>query len=153
MKVSKKLEYALRALIFMASREHEKIFLIKNIASLNGIPKKFLELILLELKNAGILSSKRGVSGGYRFFTPPSQISVLDVYRAIEGEIEPTECVRRVDADCESAVEPEWCAIRALMEDVKVRLEDQMKKWSIKKMADLERELRSKSAESMVFHI
>lgn len=153
MKVSKKLEYAMRALIFMASREHEKNFLIKDIAALNGIPKKFLELILLELKNAGILSSKRGVSGGYRFFIPPSQISVLDVYRAIEGEVEPTECVRMGDADCESAVEPEWCAIRALMEDVKVRLEDEMKKWSIKKMADLERELRSKSAESMVFHI
>ncbi len=153
MKVSKKLEYALRALIFMASREHEKIFLIKNIAELNGIPKKFLELILLELKNAGILSSKRGVSGGYRFFIPPSQISVLDVYRAIEGNIEPTECIRSGDADCESAVASEWCAIRALMEEVKVRLEDQMKKWSIKKMADLERELRSKSAESMMFHI
>jgi Rrf2 family protein len=76
MKVSKKLEYALRALIFMASREHEKIFLIKNIAALNGIPKKFLELILLELKNAGLLSSKRGVSGGYRFFIPRSKVKL-----------------------------------------------------------------------------
>lgn len=153
MKVSKKFEYALRALLFMASRENEKTFLIKEIAQENGIPKKFLELILLELKNAGILASKRGVSGGYRFLLPPSQIMVLDVYRAIEGELEPTECIRMGEVDCESAVSAEWCSIRALMEGIKERIEDQMNKWSVKKMADFERELRAKSAENLIFHI
>jgi Rrf2 family protein len=153
MKVSKKLEYALRALLYMASRENEKTFLIKEIAEANGIPKKFLELILLELKNAGILTSKRGVSGGYRFFMPPSQIMALDVFRAIEGEVEPTECLRMGDAECEKAVSPDWCAIRALMEGIKERIEDQMGKWSIKKMADYERDLRAKSEENFIFHI
>lgn len=153
MRVSKKLEYALRALLYMASREQEKTFLIKEIAASNGIPKKFLELILLELKNAGILSSKRGVSGGYRFFQPPSRIFVLDVYRAIEGDIEPIECLRMGDFECESTVSQKWCAIRAMMEEMKELLEGQMKRWSIKKMADLEKELKAKSTESMMFHI
>ncbi len=153
MKVSKKFEYALRALLFMAGRENEKTFLIKDIAKANGIPKKFLELILLDLKNAGILTSKRGVSGGYRFYVPPADIAVLDVYRAIEGEVEPTECIRLGDVECETAILPEWCAIRALMGGIKELIEGQMGAWSIKKMADYERELRARSAENLVFHI
>ncbi|NIO15405.1 MAG: Rrf2 family transcriptional regulator [Deltaproteobacteria bacterium] len=153
MKVSKKFEYALRALLFMAGRENEKTFLIKDIAEANGIPKKFLELILLDLKNAGILTSKRGVSGGYRFFVPPAEVTVLDVYRAIEGEVEPTECIRLGNVECETAVSPECCAIRSLMGGIKELIEEEMGAWSIKKMADHDRELRARSAENFVFHI
>lgn len=153
MKVSKKFEYALRALVYMAGRETQKTFLIKDIADSNGIPKKFLELILLELKNAGLLVSKRGVSGGYRFFRSPSQISVLDVYRAIEGDLEPTECTRNMNSQCESVAIPEWCAIRAVMDEVKKRLEDQMKKWSIKKMTEYEKEKKLKGDGNVMFYI
>jgi len=65
MRLSKKTEYALRALIYAARSPEGTSFQIRDLAEKNGIPKKFLELILLELKNAGVLTSRRGVGGGY----------------------------------------------------------------------------------------
>jgi len=153
MRVSKKLEYAVRALVYMASQENVKSFLIRDIASTNKIPKKFLELILLELKNGGLLSSKRGVSGGYSFFLPPTRITLLDVYRTIEGEMEPTECTRDIEGECEAAVEPGWCGLRVVMSEMKKTLEGNLGKWTIKKLADLERELKEKSGREIMYYI
>src|SRR3989337_3144093 len=65
MRLSKKAEYALWALIYAARHPEGTTFQIKELAERNRIPKKFLELILLELKNAGIVESRRGVGGGY----------------------------------------------------------------------------------------
>jgi Rrf2 family protein len=153
MRVSKKLEYAVRALIYMAGQEKEKNFLIRDIADKNKIPKKFLELILLELKNSGLLSSKRGVSGGYSFFISPSKITFYDVYRAIQGEVEPTDCVREGDKECEASVDPSWCGLRFVMDEVRANLEESMRKWTIKKISDLEREMKLKSDREIMYYI
>ncbi len=153
MRVSKKLEYAVRALMYMASKEEGGVFLIRDIARENGIPKKFLELILLDLKNAGLLSSKRGVSGGYSFLVPPSEMTLYQVYRAVEGEIDPTECMREMREKCEGLADPTWCALKAVMEDLKKQIEEMLSRWTIKKIVDLERELKAKSGENYMFYI
>ena len=87
MRLSKKTEYGLRALIYAAGFPEGTTFQIKDLAEKNDIPKKFLELILLELKNAGILTSRRGVGGGYILARRPDAIRSSEIIQAIEGPL------------------------------------------------------------------
>jgi Rrf2 family protein len=87
MRLSKKTEYALRALIYAARFPEGTTFQIRDLAEKNGIPKKFLELILLELKNAGILSSRRGVGGGYLLARRPEAIRTVEIVEVFEGPV------------------------------------------------------------------
>ncbi|HEY1048859.1 MAG TPA: Rrf2 family transcriptional regulator [Prosthecobacter sp.] len=89
MKVSKKAEYALRALVAMG-REHEGTnFSIQDLATSEHIPLKFLEQILLALKNGGLLRSKRGVGGGYQLVTHPARITLGEVVTLFDGPFDP----------------------------------------------------------------
>jgi Rrf2 family protein len=85
MRLSKKTEYALRALIHAARYPEGTTFQIRDLAEKNGIPKKFLELILLDLKNAGILTSRRGVGGGYLLARRPDTIRAVEIIEVFEG--------------------------------------------------------------------
>ena len=85
MRLSKKTEYALRALMYAARSPEGTSFQIRDLAEKNGIPKKFLELILLELKNAGMLSSRRGVGGGYLLARRPDSIRSSEIVEVFEG--------------------------------------------------------------------
>jgi len=85
MRLSKKTEYALRALIYAARFPEGTTFQIRDLAEKNGIPKKFLELILLELKNAGLLESRRGVGGGYLLARRPETIRSAEIVETFEG--------------------------------------------------------------------
>ncbi|MBE0569498.1 MAG: Rrf2 family transcriptional regulator [Deltaproteobacteria bacterium] len=87
MRLSKKTEYALRALIFAARFPVGTTFQTRELAEKNGIPKKFLELILLELKNAGILSSRRGVGGGYFLARQPETVRTVEILEVFEEPI------------------------------------------------------------------
>ena len=89
MKITKKSEYALRALIKMAINYYKGMTttLIHGIAEQERIPQKYLERILLDLKNAGILISKRGIGGGYGLSKPPEDISLGEIIRVIEGPL------------------------------------------------------------------
>jgi Rrf2 family protein len=91
--LSKKTQYAFKALTFMAEQKQVGPFLIAEIADNKKIPLKFLESILLELKKAGILNSKKGKGGGYYFNMAPSEISLASVMRLIEGPIALLPCV------------------------------------------------------------
>lgn len=91
--LSKKTQYAFKALTFMAEQKHVGPFLIAEIAEKKKIPLKFLESILLELKKAGILNSKKGKGGGYYFNAEPSSINLATVMRLIEGPIALLPCV------------------------------------------------------------
>jgi Rrf2 family protein len=92
MKLSKKAEYALRALVAMARDTAGRTFSIQEIAAGERIPLKFLEQILLVLKHASVLRSKRGVGGGYQLARPPKRISIADVIDYIDGPAEPIPC-------------------------------------------------------------
>jgi Rrf2 family transcriptional regulator, iron-sulfur cluster assembly transcription factor len=92
MKLSKKAEYAMRALLSMARDTETSTFGIQDIATRERIPLKFLEQILLALKNGGLLRSKRGVGGGYQFQKTPSRITLGEVVTIIDGPFEPITC-------------------------------------------------------------
>ena len=91
--LSKKTQYAFKALTFMAERKMDGPVLIAEIAKKKKIPLKFLENILLELKKAGLLESKKGKGGGYFFKVEPKDIPLAMVMRLIEGPIALLPCV------------------------------------------------------------
>lgn len=72
--LSKKAKYGLKALLFLADQPGDRTVLIADIAARERIPKKFLDMILLEMRNAGILSSRKGKGGGYALALPPERI-------------------------------------------------------------------------------
>jgi Rrf2 family protein len=120
MRISRKSEYALRALIAMARRG--RAVQIIELSRMENIPVKFLEQILLTLRNAGFLTSKRGVGGGYALRVEPAQITVGEVIRAMEGPIAPVPCAAKQPLEKCSCPDPRTCAVRLLMTDVREEL-------------------------------
>lgn len=89
MKISQKGLYALQAMMVLARRYSQGTIHIRDIAYEEGLPEKFLELILLELKNARMVESVRGAKGGYQLRRPPSEIRLSEIIRLIDGTIAP----------------------------------------------------------------
>ena len=89
MKVSQKGLYALQALMMLGRRYRQGAIRIRDIAYEENLPEKFLELILLELKNARIVESVRGAKGGYQLRRPPSEIRMSEIIRLIDGPLAP----------------------------------------------------------------
>ena len=89
MKISQKGLYALQAMMVLARRYEQGAVRIRDIAYEEGLPEKFLELILLELKNARMLESVRGAKGGYMLRRPPSEIYLAEIIRLIDGALAP----------------------------------------------------------------
>ncbi|MCC6882459.1 MAG: Rrf2 family transcriptional regulator, partial [Verrucomicrobiales bacterium] len=87
MRISKKAEYALRAALILAAAAPGRTLQIQELAESGTIPVKFLEQILLALKNGGLLRSKRGVGGGYQLDRPPRSISVGEIITIIDGSL------------------------------------------------------------------
>ena len=91
--LSKKTQYALQALSYMVEKHTNNPILIAEIATQKNIPIKFLENILLELRKAGFLESKKGKHGGYFFAQAPEKIRLSSIFRIIEGPIALLPCV------------------------------------------------------------
>ena len=89
MKISQKGLYALQAMMMLARHYHQGAIRIRDIAYEEGLPEKFLELILLELKNARMVESVRGAKGGYQLRRPPSEIRLSEIIRLIDGALAP----------------------------------------------------------------
>ena len=118
--LSKKAKYGLRALLLLA-REHGKgPVLIADLARSERIPKKFLELILLDLKNHGVLQSKKGKGGGYSLGKVPEAISLGHVIRVLDGPLAPIPCVSQTAyLKCEECKDETTCGIRIVMKEVR----------------------------------
>jgi len=98
MRISAKGEYAIRAMLDLAlhyRRRGPALVPIQDVARRQGIPQRYLEQVLLLLKRAGFLASKRGATGGYHLVRPPGDISVGEVLRVIEGSLTPLEVAGR----------------------------------------------------------
>jgi Rrf2 family protein len=118
--LSNKTKYALKALQVLAKEYGQGPVLISEIARRENIPAKFLELILLELKNQGILQSKKGKGGGYFLARSPSSVSVGQVVRLMEGPLAPLPCVSKTSyARCRECRDERTCGIRLVMKDVR----------------------------------
>jgi Rrf2 family protein len=94
-RVSAKGEYAIEALLDLALHDKEGFQPIQEIAARQGIPQRYLEQVLLQLKRAGLLESRRGSAGGYRLSRPTDQVTVGAVLRAVEGSVAGVEPARR----------------------------------------------------------
>ncbi len=89
MKISKRGQYGIRALCYLAEKHGHGVVQIREIAAQEAIPPKFLEGILLELKHAGIVRSRRGIDGGYELSKPPTEIMLGQVIRILDGPLAP----------------------------------------------------------------
>ena len=90
--LSKKAKYAIKALLALADREREEPMRIADLAREEQIPPKFLELILLGLKNHGILQSRKGKGGGYLLARDPAEIYLGQIVRMFDGPLAPVPC-------------------------------------------------------------
>jgi len=114
--LSQKARYALHALIVLAERGGREPMMIADIAEEAGVPRKFLEQILLGLKRRGIVQSIRGRAGGYRLGRPAKEISFADIIRETDGPLALSPCVS-VTAyhKCPDCVDEATCAIRKVL--------------------------------------
>ena len=117
MRLSRKGEYALRAMTYLALNYDKTPVQIHEISRREKIPEKFLEQILLQLKRAGLLDSRRGVHGGYVLLKPPKKISLADIIRTIDGALAPLGCVSKwAHVRCP---DERSCGLRAVMLDLR----------------------------------
>jgi Rrf2 family protein len=120
--LSMKAKYALRALCALAAPDRG-VTPARVLATEAMVPEKFLEAILVELRNAGFIASKRGLLGGHSLARPAVEIMLGDVVRCIDGPIAPIRCASvSAYAPCEDCADPHNCAIRDLMADVRVAI-------------------------------
>jgi Rrf2 family protein len=121
-KVSAKADYAVRAGAELAAAErNEKPLKAEAIASAQGIPPRFLENILADLRHAGLVHSQRGTDGGHRLAKPAGEISVADVIRAVDGPLAAVRGERPEDVSYEGAAAPlqtVWIALRKNLREV-----------------------------------
>jgi len=118
--LSRKARYALRALYALAADEARGPVLIAELAEREKIPRKFLEAILLELKNAGVLRSKKGKGGGYALARPAERITIGEVVRVIDGPLAPIPCAsERNFVRCEDCTDETTCGTRQVMKKVR----------------------------------
>ena len=111
--ISNKAKYAFRALLAIASESEGAAITSTEISRRYNIPHKFLEQILLDLKKAGILESRRGKSGGYVMLRPADTISFGEVLRIFEGPLAPLPCLSRQSyRRCEDCISEASCEIR-----------------------------------------
>jgi Rrf2 family protein len=127
MRLSKRGEYGLRAMIMLAApgpEGHPRIIQIREISEREQIPAKFLEQILLALKNAGMLHSKMGVGGGYHLARPASEISLGSIVRVLDGPLAPVKCVSQMAYEPCGCPDEETCGLRLVMGDVRNAIAD-----------------------------
>ncbi len=118
--LSQKAKYALRALLMLAERPAGEPLLIADIAERQNLPKKFLELILLDLKHHGILHSRRGKNGGYLLARDPATVTFGEVVRIVDGPLASVLCVSQTAyRRCDDCRDEATCAVRKVFRRVR----------------------------------
>ena len=125
MRVSAKTDYALRAALELAAAPDDKPVKGERIATAQAIPLRFLENILMQLRHAGLVDSRRGADGGYRLARPAAEVTLADVIRAIDGPLAGVSGARPETLDFIGVAEPMrdvWIAVRAALRGVLERV-------------------------------
>ena len=118
--LSKKTKYGLKALTYLASQTNREPVQISEIARHENISQKFLESILLTLRKAGFLGSKKGKGGGYYLLKDPGEIPMTTVIRVLEGPIAMVPCVSlNFYEKCDDCPDENKCAVHKLMLQVR----------------------------------
>jgi Rrf2 family protein len=152
--LSNKTKYGLRAVLQLAEEYGRGPVLIADLAGKQQIPKKFLEQILLELKNAGILQSKSGKGGGYYLGRRPEDVTFGQVIRILDGPIAPVPCVSKTAyAKCAECADEATCSIRLVMADVREAISSILDRTSFSAALDRSRAAALEVANVAVYQI
>jgi len=148
MRLSKRGEYGLRAMIMMAEPAEKSdalpVVQIKEIALREQISAKFLEQILLTLKNAGMLHSKMGVGGGYYLAKPAKEITLGQIFRTLDGPVAPIKCVSQMAYEPCGCPDEQTCGLRLVMGDVRNAIADILDNTSLADVTKRQRLVRKK---------
>ena len=152
MRLSKRGEYGLRAMIALAEPAEKsdapQMMQIKEISLREQISPKFLEQILLTLKNAGMLHSKMGVGGGYYLAKSASEITLGQIFRVLDGPVAPVKCVSQMAYEPCGCPDEETCGLRLVMGEVRNAIADILDTTSladvVKRQGSLRKKLRIK---------
>ena len=153
MKLSLRGEYALRALVVLGMNAGKDVLRIQAISDQQNIPKRFLEQILNELKVAGILESRRGITGGYRLRLPPEKITLAEVIRLIDGPLAPVSCVSEKFYEKCSCPDESKCGIRSVMKDVREAIVKVLEQVTVAQLCDRVRTLQGTHANPLDYVI
>ena len=138
----------------MSLNRNEKAAVIADVSAHQRIPKKFLEVILLELRKKGILGSKKGKGGGYFLARSPGAISIGEVVRSLDGSMAPVPCVSRTAyRTCEECEHESTCGIRAVMQDVRDTTAQILDRESLADMLRREEVMEQKRNKVLVYAI
>lgn len=132
--LTKKGKYGLKALAYLADVPEGRLAFVNDVAVAENIPKKFLDAILGELRNAGFVHSRKGKAGGYCLARPADEIKIGHVVRVLDGPLAPIPCASKTRyqpcSDCDVAT----CQIRHLMLDVRNAIAEVLDNTSLTQM-------------------
>jgi Rrf2 family protein len=142
--LSKKAQYSLYALVHLARKYEEGPVLISDIVEEEKLPRKFLESILLELKNNGVVSSKKGKGGGYYLIRKPSEVNFAEIIRYFDGAIALLPCVTyNYYESCNHCKDETKCALRSVIKDIRDETVNILKNTTLQDVVDREKKKRS----------
>lgn len=143
-------KYGLKALVHLSALPAGETTQATDIAESNSIPKKFLDAILGELRNAGIVHSKKGPGGGYMLARPPGDIKLGYVIRTLDGPLAPIACASRTAYQpCDDCADVDACAVRLTMMRVRDAMSDILDRLTLADMLALDGGQRS----ALMYHI
>lgn len=150
MRLSKRGEYGLRAIIALAEPAEKsdapQMMQIKEISIQEQISPKFLEQILLTLKNAGLLHSRMGIGGGYYLARPAKEITLGQIFRVLDGPVAPIKCVSQMAYEPCGCPDEETCGLRLVMGDVRNAIADILDHTSLADVTKRQNAVRKKLA-------
>ena|ERR1700677_626204 len=140
--LSKRAKYGIRALLYLADHQGEGPIQIRDISEKLEIPRKFLEAILLDLRNEGILQSRKGKEGGYLMERSPDTVTLGRVIRMIDGPLAYVPCVSQTAySRCSDCPDEKSCVIRWIMKDVRDTTAHILDEMTLDRMVEKTREL------------
>ncbi len=143
-------KYGLKAMVYLSSLPKGETAQSVDIAEANNIPKKFLDAILGDLRNAGVVHSKKGPGGGYMLARAPSEIKVGYVIRTLDGPLAPIACASRTAYQpCQDCDEVKVCTVRLTMVKVRDAMADILDRLTITDMLALDGGRKS----ALMYHI
>jgi Rrf2 family protein len=153
--ISKRTQYGLKAVLALGKKYGKGPILIATIAEEEGIPLKFLEGILLDLKGLGLLDSKKGKRGGYLLSRPPSAVTVGSLIRMLEGPLAPLPCASETAFQpCDECEDVEACGTRIIMRQVRDAVADVLDRTTLAELIRRSEAARNaRTPDSLMYYI
>lgn len=149
-----KTRYALKALGILSERPPGESTLIADISEREAIPRKFLEAILRELRQHGLLLAQRGRGGGYRLSRPPEEIALADIIRALDGPLAPVPCLSRSAYErCAECKSEGACGVRLVLKDLHEATSNILEKTTLAHLVRRTREASESASRTLQYDI